>query len=73
MVYAFAELKQIERAISYYKANGGTTYIGPFLTLLAQTLADQGEFNQSIKVLKRFQNTVPYDPGRARCKKKSLA
>ncbi|WP_207912344.1 tetratricopeptide repeat protein [Pseudobacteriovorax antillogorgiicola] len=62
MVYAFAELKQIEQAISYYRANGGKNYIGPFLTLLAQILADQGEYKKAIKVLKRFQTTVPYDP-----------
>ena len=63
MVYAFADLKQVEQAIAYYKANGGANYIGPFLTLLAQILADQGEFSASIKVLKRFQAVVPYDPG----------
>lgn len=63
MVYAFADLRQIEQAIAYYKANGGTRHIGPFLTLLAQILADQGEFSDSIKVLKRFQAVLPYDEG----------
>ncbi|MFW7379084.1 MAG: tetratricopeptide repeat protein [Oligoflexus sp.] len=61
MVYAFAELRQIEQAIAYYRANGGQDYIGPFLTLLAAILADQGEYAQSIKVLKRFQGVVPFD------------
>lgn len=63
MVYAFAELKQVERAIAYYRANGGRDFIGPFLTLLAQIFADQGEYRKAIKVLKRFQSTVPNDPG----------
>ena len=63
MVYAFAELKQVEQAISYYRANGGADYIGPFLTLLSQILADQGEYLQAIKVLKRFQSVAPTDEG----------
>ena len=62
MVYAFAELKQVNQAISYYKANGGRSYIGPFLKLLAQILADQGEYKKAISVLKRFQSIVPNSP-----------
>lgn len=62
MVYAFAELKLIDEAIAYYRANNGADYIGPFLTLLAQILADQGNYAQAIAVLKRFQNLAPHDP-----------
>ena len=59
MVYSFAELKEIEPAIAYYRANGGDKYIGRFLLLLADTLSDQGQFAEAIKVLKRFQQVAP--------------
>lgn len=62
MVYGFAELRQVEPAIAYYKANGGQKYIAKFLILLSQTLSDQGQFNDAINVLKRFQQEAPYDP-----------
>ncbi len=62
MVFAFAELKMIEEAIAYYRANNGAAYIGPFLTLLAQILSDQGNYAQAINVLKRFQQIAPNDP-----------
>lgn len=73
MVYAFAELKQIDEAIAYYRANGGTQYIGPFLILLAQILADQGAYAQSISVLKRFQSLVPNDPEGATAQKEIIS
>ncbi|MBC7659984.1 MAG: tetratricopeptide repeat protein [Chitinophagaceae bacterium] len=73
MVYAFAELKMIDEAIAYYRANGGTQYIGPFLTLLAQILADQGAYAQSISVLKRFQSLVPNDPEGANAQKEIIS
>jgi TolA-binding protein len=63
MVYAFAELRQVEPAISYYRRNGGQKYIGRFLLLLSQTFSDQGQYNEAIKVLKRFQQVEPYDEG----------
>ena len=56
MVFAFAELKQVDQAIAYYKANGGRDYIGPFLTLLAQILSDQGEYKKSVQVLKNIKS-----------------
>ena len=62
LVYAFAELRQVSQAISYYKANGGRKFIGPFLLLLGEILADQGNFKQAIMVYRRFQSEVPYDP-----------
>ena len=61
MVYAFAELRQIEPAIAYYKRNGGEKYIGKFLLLLAETFTDQGQYNDSINVLKRYQQVEPLD------------
>ena len=62
LVYAFAELKQVEGAIAYYRANGGSQFIGPFLTLLGQTLADQGQYKRAIGVYRKFQQVAPSDP-----------
>ena len=73
MVYAFAELKMIEEAIAYYRANNGAEYIGPFLTLLAQILADQGNYAQAISVLKRFQSIAPNDPEGAGAQKEIVS
>ncbi len=59
MVYAFAELRQIDPAIAYYKANGGDKYIGRFLLLLSDTFTDQGQYAEAINVLKRYQQVAP--------------
>jgi TolA-binding protein len=60
MVYAFAELGQIEPAIAYFNANGGRSYVGKFLKLLAVTLVDQGKFAKGIKAYKRLQSASPF-------------
>lgn len=59
MVYAFAELKQVEPAITYFRVNGGDKYIGQFLTLLAQTFTDQGQYAKAITTWKRLQKVAP--------------
>jgi TolA-binding protein len=59
MVYAFAELKEVEPAIAYYKANGGDKYIGRFLLLLSDTFSDQGQYAEAIRVLRRYQQVAP--------------
>ena len=59
MVYAFAELKEVEPAIAYYKANGGDKYIGRFLLLLSDTFSDQGQYAAAIRVLRRYQQVAP--------------
>ncbi len=60
MVYGYAELKVINSAIRYFKANGGRKYIGGLLQLLATTFSDQGQFTNAIKVAKRYQREEPY-------------
>ena len=62
LVYAFAELKEIEPAISYYRRNGGRKFIAPFLKLLGDTLADQGAYHKAIVVYKKLQRMLPKDP-----------
>lgn len=59
MVYAYAELKDVAGAISYYRANGGDKYLGGLITLLAQELADDGNFAEAIKTYKLFQKLLP--------------
>jgi TolA-binding protein len=61
MIYAFAELRQIEPAIAYYKRNGGQKFVGKFLLLLSQTFSDQGQYGEAIRVLKRYQQEEPTD------------
>ena len=62
LVYAFAELREVDAAIAYYRANGGKKFIGPFLTLLGEILADQGNFKSAISVYKRFQRVARMAP-----------
>lgn len=62
MVFAFAELRQVEPAIAYYRANGGTKYVSPLLLLLGSTYSEQGQYKQAIATLKKFQKLVPFSP-----------
>jgi TolA-binding protein len=73
MIFAFAELKMIDEAIAYYRANNGANYIGPFLQLLAQILSDQGNYAQAISVLKRFQQIAPNDPDGPKAQKEIVS
>jgi tetratricopeptide (TPR) repeat protein len=67
MVYSFAELKQVEPAINYYRANGGEKYISQFLLLLANVFTDQGQYGEAITTLKRFQAGRPEQSGCSGC------
>lgn len=60
MILAFAELKDIEGAIGYYRANGGSEFIAPLLTKLADALAYNGRYGEAIKALKRLLQIDPY-------------
>lgn len=62
MVFAFAELKQVDQAIAYYRANDGLEHVGPLLSLLASIFSEQGEYEQAIAVLKRYQTVSPGSP-----------
>ncbi len=73
LVYAFAELRMIEEAIAYYKANNGTQYVGTFLMLLGEILADQGQYDQAIKVYKKFESVVPFDPDGPKAQKEVVS
>lgn len=62
MIYAWIEVRQVEEAIVYYKANGGEKYIGKFLTKLATALVDIGKYGEAVKVYKRYQQLFPNAP-----------
>ncbi len=62
MVYAFAELGDVEQAISYFNANGGQEFVGQFLKLLANTYSDQGKYAKSIDAYRRLQKAAPFSP-----------
>jgi TolA-binding protein len=61
MVFAFAELRDIQGAIAYYRANGGETHLRPLILMLARRLADQGDFAEAIRTYKMFQQMFPTD------------
>ena len=62
MVYAFAELGDVDGAIAYYRANGGEQFIGQFLVLLSSLLSDHGQYQKAVDVLKRYQRVAPTAP-----------
>lgn len=73
LVYVFSEEGRVEEAIAYFRANGGAKYIANFLTLLANTLSDQGNFSKAIKVWKRLQSIVGNDPSSAVAQKEIIS
>lgn len=62
MVFAWVEVRQVEEAISYYKANGGEKYIGKFLNKLATELVGIGKYQEAVRVYKRYQQLFPSAP-----------
>jgi TolA-binding protein len=54
MVNPYAELQDINGAERYFASVGGEKYFGELLTKLADVLRDQGQYDKSIAVLKRF-------------------
>ena len=62
MVYAFAEIGDVDGAIAYYRANGGEQFIGQFLVLLSSILSDHGQYQKAVDVLKRYQRVAPMAP-----------
>lgn len=73
MVLAWIEVRQVEEAIVYYKANGGEKYIGKFLTRLATALVDIGKYGDAIKVYKRYQQLFPNAPDTPDAQKEIIA
>lgn len=62
IVLAFAEVGDVPSAVSYFRTHGGTKYVNQFLTLLGNTLIDQGKFKKAIDVLKKVQTISPSSP-----------
>lgn len=59
MVNVYAALRDINGAERYFSQVGGQKYFGELLTKLAEALREQGQFEQSIAVLKRFISRNP--------------
>jgi tetratricopeptide (TPR) repeat protein len=59
MVYAFAELGDVDPAIAYFNANGGQEFVGQFLKLLANTYSDQGKYAKAMDAYRRLQKAAP--------------
>lgn len=60
LVYAFAEIGDVNSAISYFNANGGKKYVERFLKLLAVTYVEQGKFRRAILSYKKLQTAIPF-------------
>ena len=60
LVYAFAEIGDVNNAISYFNANGGKKYVERFLKLLAVTYVEQGKFRRAILSYKKLQTAIPF-------------
>lgn len=59
MINPYAELQDIDGAERYFARVGGSKYFGELLTRLANALREQGQFEKSIAVLKRFISRSP--------------
>lgn len=73
MIYAWVEVRQVEEAISYYKANGGERYIGKFLNRLATELVGIGKYAEAVRVYKRYQQLFPNAPDTPDAQKEIIA
>ena len=54
MVFAFAELRQIEPAIKFYRKYGGQKYIPRMLFVLGQTYVEQGKIADAVTAFERL-------------------
>lgn len=59
MVFAYAELRQTEEAIQFYRKHGAEEFISRLLKLLAQTLSDQGKFSTAVNIWKKLLALYP--------------
>jgi TolA-binding protein len=59
MINPYSELQDIDGAERYFSRVGGTKYFGELLKRLADALREQGQFEKSIAVLKRFISRSP--------------
>ena len=62
MIYAFAELKQLDQAITYYKINGTKENISDTIMTFASISMSQGKFREAIRAYRKFLATTPMNP-----------
>jgi TolA-binding protein len=61
MVNPYADLQDIDGAERYFASVGGQKYFADLLTKLADLLREQGQYEKSIAVLRRFISRNPTD------------
>lgn len=62
MIYAFAELKMLNQAITYYKINGTKENISDTIMTFASISMSQGKFREAIRAYRKFLNITPWHP-----------
>ena len=62
MIYAFAELKMLDQAITYYKINGTKENISDTIMTFASISMSQGKFREAIRAYRKFLSTAPMHP-----------
>lgn len=62
MIYAFAELKMLDQAITYYKINGTKENISDTIMTFAAISMSQGKFREAIRAYRKFLVTTPMNP-----------
>lgn len=62
MIYAFAELKMLNQAITYYRVNGSSENISDTIITFASIAMSQGKFRDAIKAYRKFLSITPWHP-----------
>ena len=62
MIYAFAELKMLNQAITYYKINGTKENISDTIMTFAAISMSQGKFREAIRAYRKFLTITPMSP-----------
>ena len=62
MIYAFAELKMLDQAITYYKINGTKENISDTVMTFASISIAHGKFREAIRAYRKFLTITPWHP-----------
>ena len=62
MIYAFAELKMLDQAITYYKINGSQENISDTIITFASIAMSHGKFREAIRAYRKFLSATPWHP-----------
>ena len=62
MIYAFAELRMLNQAITYYKINGSKKNMGDIIITFASITMSQGKLREAIRAYRKFLSITPWHP-----------